>query len=679
MSRKGVKGRSVKKRQIRKTRRKNSSKYLRKGRHVRGNKKKTIRGRRSKIYGGQPPPFFGQTGSTDDVMEELEAMNADLNKGPEGRANDVSKASAKAEATRKALKDTLIGDDGDENAPQELNEHIDRIVRWIAAHERGKPVWEISGLQEHCMDCTKDLKRGSRHHCRYCGQLVCDSCSAKRDFVTQAAQQPPAAARKGEPWALAKLTDTGLVLSRQEALAKGTWRSCNRCWHTLSVNKYLGSSDVIGLVSTLDEFRDKKSEYLIELAKKGRTIVDQSKMIAELNKNRDTTVEELNRKVASVEKDVSAYQQLVPLWQGEQAQLSRTIGEDNKGLTWFLNQMDINTNIRYITYVANKYAESWWGGGDNPCGPTGKGCANHVYGAFIHRFKERGGKLMDHIAGGALSFQGNTPDSTGLGPVEELAKMEANEWYKSTSKYVRETMYGYHPNIVSDGDTECIRGCQGQQDCVAKCGEVKWLMGELAKLVFGSKQDQDELLTAAGMAAGHAGAAAQRLEEEVESKAESKAKANEVAHAAARKYPKWIPDEDVTACMICDREFDNLVFGSVGGKHHCRYCGWVVCNDHSKNRLVLSANNILNKPDDVRDSPGEAQRVCDFCFKYAPQEMAEQQRLDKKNKADTLARQGRQRQDMTDGITARLLAAQLRGKERPATIAQETGVQSFEA
>lgn len=58
---------------------------------------------------------------------------------------------------------------------------------------------------------------------------------------------------------------------------------------------------------------------------------------------------------------------------------------------------------------------------------------------------------------------------------------------------------------------------------------------------------------------------------------------------------KWIPDEEVQECPICQRKF-----GSTTRKHHCRACGRVVCAVCSDNQLQL---------------PGytSKQRVCDPC------------------------------------------------------------------
>ena len=61
----------------------------------------------------------------------------------------------------------------------------------------------------------------------------------------------------------------------------------------------------------------------------------------------------------------------------------------------------------------------------------------------------------------------------------------------------------------------------------------------------------------------------------------------------------WVPDEAASNCFVCDSAFGGW-FGS--GKHHCRACGNVVCNECSRARL------------DVQGLHGR-QRVCDECVR----------------------------------------------------------------
>eukprot|EP01043_Picozoa_sp_COSAG02_P082098 COSAG02_NODE_20400_length_833_cov_1.291553_1_plen_218_part_10 len=43
----------------------------------------------------------------------------------------------------------------------------------------------------------------------------------------------------------------------------------------------------------------------------------------------------------------------------------------------------------------------------------------------------------------------------------------------------------------------------------------------------------------------------------------------------AREDPRWVEDTKATSCMMhgCDTAFSFLE-----SRHHCRYCGWIVCN-----------------------------------------------------------------------------------------------------
>lgn len=62
--------------------------------------------------------------------------------------------------------------------------------------------------------------------------------------------------------------------------------------------------------------------------------------------------------------------------------------------------------------------------------------------------------------------------------------------------------------------------------------------------------------------------------------------------------PQWIPDKEASQCMCCDKKF-----GTVTRRiHHCRACGFVVCNSCSLSRLQLphTAGRV---------------RVCDRCVR----------------------------------------------------------------
>lgn len=71
----------------------------------------------------------------------------------------------------------------------------------------------------------------------------------------------------------------------------------------------------------------------------------------------------------------------------------------------------------------------------------------------------------------------------------------------------------------------------------------------------------------------------------------------DISGAIGSKAPPWIPDHRVTMCMICACEF-TLTWR----RHHCRGCGWVVCQACSSNKYPLEY---------LKNQSG---RVCDKCF-----------------------------------------------------------------
>eukprot|EP00792_Barthelona_sp_PAP020_P010820 TRINITY_DN4545_c0_g1_i1.p1 TRINITY_DN4545_c0_g1~~TRINITY_DN4545_c0_g1_i1.p1 ORF type:complete len:496 (-),score=153.53 TRINITY_DN4545_c0_g1_i1:94-1581(-) len=61
----------------------------------------------------------------------------------------------------------------------------------------------------------------------------------------------------------------------------------------------------------------------------------------------------------------------------------------------------------------------------------------------------------------------------------------------------------------------------------------------------------------------------------------------------------WLPDDQYENCMICDKPFSRLF----RWKHHCRLCGWVLCDSCSSFRL-----------NDLKQFNGESVRVCKDCY-----------------------------------------------------------------
>jgi len=69
--------------------------------------------------------------------------------------------------------------------------------------------------------------------------------------------------------------------------------------------------------------------------------------------------------------------------------------------------------------------------------------------------------------------------------------------------------------------------------------------------------------------------------------------------------PVWVNDADVSACMRCAREF-----GLCWWKHHCRYCGKVVCSECSKARRFIESLGFISKK----------VRVCSLCVAILKEE-----------------------------------------------------------
>ena len=61
----------------------------------------------------------------------------------------------------------------------------------------------------------------------------------------------------------------------------------------------------------------------------------------------------------------------------------------------------------------------------------------------------------------------------------------------------------------------------------------------------------------------------------------------------------WIPDDEASACMLCEKDFTFFV-----RKHHCRHCGAIVCNTCSSQRTVIGQFTI-------------PVRLCDECYDLA--------------------------------------------------------------
>ena len=65
-----------------------------------------------------------------------------------------------------------------------------------------------------------------------------------------------------------------------------------------------------------------------------------------------------------------------------------------------------------------------------------------------------------------------------------------------------------------------------------------------------------------------------------------------------------IPNDFADTCMVSGC---NTKFSLINRRHHCKYCGFIVCGKHSEKRLLSRPNSI--------DSVSVMVRVCDPCYK----------------------------------------------------------------
>lgn len=71
----------------------------------------------------------------------------------------------------------------------------------------------------------------------------------------------------------------------------------------------------------------------------------------------------------------------------------------------------------------------------------------------------------------------------------------------------------------------------------------------------------------------------------------------------AEKADKWVPDEDVSHCPQCERQFTTY-----RRRHHCRICGMIFCSKCSQHRVDYTFRGVEN---------ARRSRVCDSCFAKA--------------------------------------------------------------
>jgi hypothetical protein len=80
--------------------------------------------------------------------------------------------------------------------------------------------------------------------------------------------------------------------------------------------------------------------------------------------------------------------------------------------------------------------------------------------------------------------------------------------------------------------------------------------------------------------------------------------------------PVWVPDANSDTCLACGVEF--WLFTR---RHHCRSCGWLVCDECSTHRKPL--DNIVDPAGVQQGVEGEQYRVCAECFDHEPERVRE--------------------------------------------------------
>mmetsp|Transcript_28898 Transcript_28898/g.40683 ORF Transcript_28898/g.40683 Transcript_28898/m.40683 type:complete len:524 (+) Transcript_28898:27-1598(+) len=68
--------------------------------------------------------------------------------------------------------------------------------------------------------------------------------------------------------------------------------------------------------------------------------------------------------------------------------------------------------------------------------------------------------------------------------------------------------------------------------------------------------------------------------------------------------PKWVKDEAFLTCQVCEAEFSFL-----NRRHHCRYCGKLVCKDCSNKMALIKFKSSAR----TKQFPGPV-RVCEVCI-----------------------------------------------------------------
>eukprot|EP01047_Picozoa_sp_COSAG01_P003516 COSAG01_NODE_105_length_26080_cov_7.640237_9_plen_2696_part_00 len=97
-----------------------------------------------------------------------------------------------------------------------------------------------------------------------------------------------------------------------------------------------------------------------------------------------------------------------------------------------------------------------------------------------------------------------------------------------------------------------------------------------------------------------------------------------MARLAANIRPIWVPDDGRTQCMLCSTAFETGMFGlRIKGRHHCRYCGWLVCDKCTPKNSQISTDRWVSSTSGhelkfAAKSTRETKQVCTQCAELAP-------------------------------------------------------------
>eukprot|EP01048_Picozoa_sp_COSAG05_P000121 COSAG05_NODE_3_length_51333_cov_129.132080_21_plen_1016_part_00 len=161
------------------------------------------------------------------------------------------------------------------------------------------------------------------------------------------------------------------------------------------------------------------------------------------------------------------------------------------------------------------------------------------------------------------------------------------------------------------------------EQCIAELnGVIEDILGEQAAAAVALRLAEQAAEVARLEAEQEAARLAQEAEEArllAEARAAEAAEALRLRSEQARAAPRWVPDAEAQNCLRCDTGFSFFI-----PKHHCRYCGWVVCAECSQNTLELERTVSSKPPHEIKPGryPLQKKKVCDGCFEHAQAEMA---------------------------------------------------------